>query len=139
MRKNLHAEPREIELDDGSVLRGEIVSLQDNVLTLKSDTLGLVKMDASRIRNIRMKPGSSDGAGDQFKELQASMMNDPRIMAMISSLQNNPDVQEVLRDTELMQAISAGDIGALLSNPKIIKLLNNPKIQEIGKKALKQE
>jgi hypothetical protein len=132
-------EPREVELNDGSVLLGEIVSLEGDVLTLKSETLGLVKINASRIRNIRMKPGASDSEEDQFAKLRDSMMNDPEIMAMVLSLQDNPDVQEVLKDPELMQALSSGDIKALLSNPKIIKLLDNPKIQDIGKKALKQE
>jgi len=130
---------RVVELGDGSVLTGEIISLKDEVLTLKSETLGLVRIDASRIRTIRMEPGSSAAAGNKTEKLRGTMTTDPEIMDMISSLQDNPDVQEVLKDPDLMQAIRSGDIGTLLSNPKFIKLLNNPKIQDIGKRALKQE
>ncbi|MFC1821866.1 hypothetical protein ACFL9T_04105 [Thermodesulfobacteriota bacterium] len=129
-------EMREVELDDGSVIYGEIVSLEGDLFTIKSDTLGLVKVKASKIRNIQMTPGT-DGTRDQFQELQQSMMKDPEILKMIFSLQDDPEVQAILKDPAVLEAVSSGDIEALLSNPKILKLLNNPKIQEIGKKALK--
>ena len=129
-------EVREIQLNDGSVIYGEILSLRNDVLTLKTETLGVVTLDASKIRTIRMKP-ETETADDQFQELRQSMMSDPEILNMIFSLQNDPEIQAILKDPELMKSLSSGDIGALISNPAIIKLLNNPKIQDIGKKALK--
>ena len=53
---------------------------------------------------------------------------------MILSLQNDPDVQTILQDPEIMKAINSGDINALLSNPKFMKLLENPTIQDIRRK-----
>ena len=129
-------EVREIQLNDGSVIYGEILSLRNDVLTLKTETLGVVTLDASKIRTIRMKP-ETEAAGDQLQELRQSMMSDPEILGMIFSLQNDPEIQAILKDPELMKSLGSGDIGALISNPAIIKLLNNPKIQDIGKKALK--
>ena len=127
---------QEVLLDDGSTIYGEIVSLEGDQFTIKSKTLGLVKVKASRVRAIKMNPGS-EGKGKQFQELQKSMMNDPEIIKMIFSLQDDPEVQAILKDPKVMEAVSAGDIEALMSNPKVMKLLNNPKIQAIGRKALK--
>ena len=129
-------EVREIELNDGGVIYGEILSLENDILTLKTETFGMVTLDASKILTIRMKP-KTEAAGDRLQELRQSMMSDPEILGMIFSLQNDPEIQAILKDPELMKSLSSGDIGALISNPAIIKLLNNPKIQDIGKKALK--
>ncbi len=62
------------------------------------------------------------------------MMSDEEIVNMILSLQNDPDIQGVLQDPEIMKAVNSGDINALLSNPKFMKLLENPTIQDIRKK-----
>ena len=129
-------EERQVELDDGSVIYGKIVALEGDVFTIESKTLGMVKIKASRIRNIRMRPDSGD-AGNQFQELRQSMMNDPKILEMIFSLQDDPEVQEILKDPSIMKSLKSGNIEALMSNPKVMKLLNNPKIQDIKKKVLK--
>lgn len=46
----------EVELIDGSVIRGEIISSKGGIYTLKSDTLGTVKIEESKIRAIRFTP-----------------------------------------------------------------------------------
>ncbi len=45
-------EVREVELNDGSVICGEIVSSEGGIYTLKSSTLGTVKIEESKIRVI---------------------------------------------------------------------------------------
>jgi hypothetical protein len=62
------------------------------------------------------------------------MMSDKEVVEMILSLQNDPDVQKILQDPEIMKAVNAGDMDALLSNPKFMKLLENPTIHEIREK-----
>ena len=62
------------------------------------------------------------------------MMSDKEVVEMILSLQNDPDVQRILQDPEIMKAVNSGDINALLSNPKFMKLLENPTIQDIRRK-----
>jgi hypothetical protein len=62
------------------------------------------------------------------------MMNDEGIMELILSLQNDPDMQTILSDPSVMQAVQAGDTGALMNNSVFLKLINNPRVREIVKK-----
>jgi hypothetical protein len=125
-----------IELTDGSTITGEVVSLADGVYTIRSDSLGTVKVDAAKIRAIRS--GSSSGAGavssDEVKALTAKIAGDSDIMAKILSLQNDPEFKKALEDPAIMKAVSEGDIPALTSNPKFMKLLDNATVKEIGEK-----
>ncbi len=129
----LAGEIKEIQLKDGSVIYGEIVSFSGGVFTLRSKDLGTVKIEESRIRTIRSE-AREGGKQDQIEQLQQRMMSDEEVVQMILSLQNDPDVQKILQDPEIMKAVNAGDINALLSNPKFMKLLENPTIQDIRKK-----
>jgi len=126
-------EIKEIQLKDGSVIYGEIISFSSGVFTLRSKDLGTVKIEESKIQAIRSRVPVA-GKGDQIQQLQQRMMSDEEVVQMILSLQNDPDVQKILEDPEIMKAVNAGDINALLSNPKFMKLLENPTIQDIRKK-----
>jgi hypothetical protein len=138
----------EIELLDGSKLYGEIVSFQKDAYTVRSPSLGTVNIESSKIRLIRLKPtsaqtgaqtGVSTGADpsvrSEIEVLQKSMASDQATMGLITSLQNDPEVQALLKDQAIMSAITSGDLTALMANPQFLKLLENPKIQEIQRKA----
>ena len=129
-------EIRMIELNDGSLIYGEIVSLKDGVYTINTMSLGSIQIEESKIRVIRFK---SDGqaAKEQIQAMQKLMLNDKEIINMIASLKDDPDVQEILKDPDLMKAINSGDLETLVSNPKFLKLLANPKILNIKKKVMK--
>lgn len=140
-------EVREIELKDGSVIYGEIVSFKGGIYTLKSSTLGTVKIEESKIRVIRFKP-SVKAKGKQRNSAQTSskakvqglqqlMMGDKEIVSMILSLLNDPEVQKILGDPSIIKAVNSGDIEALISNPKFMKLLDNPAVKDISKKTAK--
>jgi hypothetical protein len=129
------AETREIEMSDGSVVTGEVLSLSKGIYTIKSDSLGTIKIDESKVRVIRPRgSGTSQSSGGDVRSLQNKMMNDQEIMSMIQSLQNDPEFKKLLEDPDIMQAVSAGDISALMANPKFTKLLNNSTVQDIQKK-----
>lgn len=128
------SELREIELTDGSVISGEIVSLSKGVYTVRSGALGTIQIRESKIRTIRTKgPGGEDTA-DQLKSVQQKMMGDADIMSMVRSLQSDPDFQEILKDPEVIKAVQAGDITALMANPKFMNLLNKQSVQQIKDK-----
>lgn len=139
-------ELREIELLDGSVILGEIVSFSDGVYTLKSGSLGTVQINESKIRVIRLKSHgaptrelatpSDTRIGTEVQALQKLMMNDKEIMSVILSLLNDPEFQKILEDPAIIDAVNSGNIDALISNPKFMRLLNNPRFQEIKRKVV---
>ena len=135
-------EVREIELTDGSIITGEVQSLSSGIFTIKSESLGTIRVEESKIRAIRAKsstgvsgagPGSGSTAG-AVKNLQEQMTGDKDIMALIRSLQDSPEFKKILEDPEIMKAVNDGDIAALTANPRFMKLLDNATVQEIEKK-----
>lgn len=140
MQHAVAADMQEIELTDGSTVVAEVLSLADGVYTLKSTTLGTVRIESKRVRAIRAKQSPGRGGPEQaggnaaVSSLQEKMLNDGDIMALIQSLQNDPDFQNILEDPEIMKALNAGDTDALTANPRFMKLLNNKTVQAIQKK-----
>jgi len=133
-------EIREIELKDGSILTGEVLSLSNGIYTIKSDSLGALRVEESAVRVIRSKSpsggaaSSPSGTSADVGSLQKKMLSDQEIMGLIQSLQNDPEFKKILEDPEFMKAVNAGDITALMANPRFMKLLNNSTVQEIQKK-----
>ncbi len=129
------AETREIELTDGSVVTGEVVSLSGGIYTIRSTTLGTLRIEASKIRAIRLKGSAAPGDDrGQVKSLEDKMLGDSEIMDSIRALQNDPDFQKILQDPEIMKAVQTGDVAALMKNPDFMKLLNNQAVQDMNKK-----
>jgi len=134
-------EAREIELIDGSIITGEVLSLVGGIYTIRSDSLGMIKLDDSKIRAIRSKSAGHgarkdvvSASGGEVRSLQEKMMSDKEIMILIQSLQNDPEFQRILEDTEVMKAVNSGDIAALMANARLMKLLNNSTLREIQSK-----
>jgi hypothetical protein len=134
------AEMREIDLTDGSVITGEILSLSGDVYTVRSPALGTIRINGSKIRTIR-SGSSADTAsvdtGNGVKSLQGRMMSDSGIVDTIMSLQNDPDFQKILHDPDIMKAVQSGDVAALMANPQFMKLLNNKAVRKIGDRLAK--
>ena len=136
--------PREIELDDGSMIHGEIISFRNGTYKIKTQSLGTVEIEESKILSIRSKaacknckktpPSMMEGsAASQIKSLKKTMMNDEGIMTMIHSLQADPDFIRIMHDPEIMKALMTGNIDFLMSNPKFLELIDNQTVQDIGK------
>ena len=134
----------EISLTDGSIIYGEIRSFNGGVYTVKSAAFGLVKISESDIQQICPKADSikkrenvnpeTPSVSSDLLALQELMRRDKEIMNLIVALQNDPDFLEIIGDPEILNALNTGDIGALLSNSKFMKLLKNQRIQEIQKR-----
>jgi len=126
-----------IELTDGSVVRGEIVSLGNDIYTLKSDTLGTIEIPAAKVRTISNgQPAVAAGnvspaATARVDTIRNSMMNDPAAMNKIQSLQSDPLVKNILDDEDTMRAINAGDLDSLMNDPKIKALMEHSTVQEL--------
>jgi hypothetical protein len=128
-------EVREIELTDGSTITGEVLSLSSGVYTVKSNSLGTIKVEETKIRAIRARTASGNtGTAGELTTLQNKMMSDQEVMGLIQTLQDDPEFRKILEDPEILRAVNAGDISALMGNPRFMKLLNNSTVQEIQKK-----
>jgi len=136
----VHAgELKEIVLTDGNTIIGEIVSMTNGIYTIKTATLGELKIEDSRVEIIRNSSGrqeenESASVQQEILAVQQKMLADESIIQVILALQNDPDFQDVLQDESIMMAISSGDFNALMTNPKIVKLMNNSNVQEIKRK-----
>ena len=135
-------EIRAIELSDGSIVTGEVLSLINGKYTIRSASLGSVQIDESKVRVIRpvSAPAAANSgaapdktAGD-IRTLQDKMMNDKDIMGKIQSLQNDPEFMKILEDPGVMKAVNSGDLSALMANPQFLKLMNNSTIRDIEQK-----
>jgi hypothetical protein len=139
---------RDFEMHDGSVLTAEILSLRDGVYTLKSPSLGTITLDAAKVRAIRSHTGTDtpsspelpppSAVNAQIQRLQQVIQGDPVLMQRITALLEDPEVQMVLADPTVMQAVQAYDLSTLLAHPKVMQLLNHPTIRDISKR-LSQE
>lgn len=134
-----HAE--QIVLQDGSTINGEVVSLQSVSYKIKTDSLDVITLQQHQVKSIRQGAESrqpsvpvdsvNQASPSAVQTLQSSISSDPGMMANILRLQNDPDMQAVLSDPELMRAIQSFDLQALQNNPKIQKLMSNSTVQSI--------
>ena len=153
----------QIELIDGGMILGRIISHLDGEYVIQSDTLGTLKVNEAKIRIIRIKHGpsienSSSGSQEEssnqniqsiqtqekflnqnIQSIQKSIMNNEKIMQKALSLQNNPQMQEILKDPDIREALDSGNFSTLLSHPKFVDMLNSPEIMEIQKEILNLE
>ncbi|MCG6553258.1 MAG: hypothetical protein L7F77_13140 [Candidatus Magnetominusculus sp. LBB02] len=138
------AELRYFQLNDGSVITGEIVSYSNGVYTVKTAALGTITIKDSQVSSVSSRPASSGkGSGksnsgqdvsSQVKALEQKAMSDDKIMAIITALATDPEFQAVIQDPAIMNAITNNDVNALSNNPKFTALLNHPKVREIEKR-----
>jgi hypothetical protein len=64
------------------------------------------------------------------QELQQRMLGDEGLMAIILALQTDPEVQALLSNPKVVEAVLAGDLNTLQHEPAFLKLLNNPQVKE---------
>jgi hypothetical protein len=141
------SEVARVQLIDGSVISGKIISFKEGVYTLGSASLGTITIDESQIQLIRMDSSgtdlwvpvgtSNDSIERTMQSLQKSITNDPQMMELIRTLQNDPEIEALIQDEAIRDALSTGDINSLMANPEFIKIFENPSIQQIQKEIIK--
>jgi len=136
---SLSAAPlKHIELTDGSVINAEVIALNQGVYTLKSPTLGTMTLAEDKIKVIRSQAAASKQTlrSSQIEALQGLVLNNEDTMQKIMDLQDDPEIQEILQNSEITQAVKAGDLSSLMKQPAFMELLNHPSIQDIQKEIL---
>jgi len=134
-----------IELTDGSVINGEIISLSDGVYTINTSSLGQMKLEGAKVSKIEtVNPLSNNPASgtqnlsqSQVESYGKTLMEDPKNAAIVTELATDNQFQELAKDPQLKEAAKAGDIQAMMKNEKFKAILENPKLKETIKK-LKQ-
>jgi len=131
------AEVREIELKDGSVITGTVRSFDGNTYVIDTNSLGTVSVNNTQIRTIRSAADANSRQSmspSDLMNMQQQLLNDAEVMELIKALQHDPQIQAILNDPQLLKAIAAGDVQALMNNAQFKALMDNPKIQEISNK-----
>jgi hypothetical protein len=140
----LAGEVREFELHDGTILTGELLSLRDGVYTLKSPSLGTITLEASKVRAMRLHAPTDIAPAPQsppqpaieaqIQRLQQTMLGDAAIMQLLTSLLGDPEIQTLLADPTILQAVQSHDFHTLLTHPKVQQLLLHPTVRDISKR-----
>ena len=128
------AQQASVHLHDGSVLRGEVIGLENGVYSLRGKSFGVIKVPQNNIRNIDYGGSTTAPTGlgaTDFQALQARMLMDPALMNSIQELTSDPVVQDIVNDPEIRSAIENGDYSSLMNNPKIIQLMQHPSVRSI--------
>ena len=129
-----------LSLSDGSTITGEIDGLNEGVYTINSPTLGLLKIPQASITNIQygeVTTQNNESNATAIGEIQNQINNTPSLLEEVQSLKQESDIQAVLNDDKLLDAVKSGDFGALLSDPKIQNMMNNVKVQAISEQLQK--
>lgn len=138
------AELRQFTLMDGSVISGEIESVEGGIYAIKSPSLGTITIKDSEIRKIEMSSGTSAAERppsapgrvnhNHLEALQRRILSDDSIRNAAAALQGDPLFQDILNDPSIMEAVRTGNVQALEGNPKVLRLLDDPRVKEITKK-----
>lgn len=129
-----------VQLNDGSIVVGELVEFNNSIYTFESKSFGRVKINESEIKEIHYKSGDGIEASQEIplanmsseiETMKKSMLTDEEVMNIIHSLQDDPEFQEILKDPVIMNAVQSGDINTLMSNEKFSKLLDHSSVEQI--------
>lgn len=132
------AELQRVILQDGSSVNAEVLSLNNGVYTLKSPTLGKVKVSADQVQAVQSLRSASmqtqntaSNSQIDMEKIQSSLLANGDTVNIIMALRNDPSVKAILADKNIMAAISRGDYESLANNPKIKSLMKNAEIKKI--------
>ena len=137
------SQPRKatIILQDETQIIGTVMSLKDGVYQVKSEALGELRIPAERVARItfgdQAKPAPLSAplqevpTGDVLDGLLKTLMSNRTVMGKVEKLQQDKDIQAILNDPEIMQAIEQRDIMKLLNNKKLRSLMEKPEVKDI--------
>lgn len=128
----LPARASTLTLRDGSTITGEIVAVNDGVYTVRSPTLGTLAIKQSDVGSLTNDAPKQVPA--ELNALEERIAADPDAMSSITVLQDDPALQAILGDADVVKALQTGNFEALLSNPKLQHLATDPRIQALTEK-----
>jgi len=129
----------QLELQDGSVIAGELLGVANGVYRLRSPILGTVEVNAAQVRALRPAgaapptAATADSAATSaaLARLQARLEADPALMQQVLALQNDPTVRQALADPSFLAAVGGGNLAALRDHPHLRALLAQPQLRAL--------
>jgi hypothetical protein len=145
------ADQKSITLKDGSVIRGELVSFENGLYTVKTDNLGQLILSEANVVSVvntalagtvpqpqvaqAQAPMQQGDFSNQVANMQSQIMANPQTMQSIMAMAEDPEIAAMFSDPAFVQqltaAMSGGNPEALASDPRIQKLMANPKMQAL--------
>jgi hypothetical protein len=141
----LGAQESRIELRDGSVITGELVSVGEGTYHIRTSTLGEIRVRDSDVLAIRPKGSGAvvsesapigQASLQELGIVQQQLLGDPKVMAAVLSLQSDPEIQAALSDPTFTRMILSGNIEALRTDQRFLRLMELPAIRAILGKVL---
>ena len=137
----LEAGENRVELRDGSILSGELVGLANGRYRIRTAVMGEIEVDEADVLSIRPAgqggaPASAPTAGgadysSDIAGIQRQLAGDPGMLDSIMALQSDPEIQSALADPAFVGLILSGNVEALKSDPRFLRLLEHPALQAI--------
>lgn len=134
---------RTIQLEDGSIIKGKVVGLQNGQYHIETTNLGVIQIAENKIVSISNDtPTTSTISNDevlnnpnmlkaQVGSLQQTLFSDPNAIMEIQKVFENPELKAILSDPKFVQDIMSYDINKIQGNANTQKLMNNPDIQKL--------
>ncbi len=147
-----------ISLNDGTLIRGRLTSVENGVYIIQTEHLGEIRVNPEDIQSISsgnfQRKEKDDTAGsrqnaartvplspgtqvlnspDALQTVQQALMSDPQILSLIQDLMQDPEVVKIIEDSNLMNDLSTLDPATIQKNQDFQRLLQHPKIQQIIK------
>jgi hypothetical protein len=134
-----------ITLIDGSVIKGQLIDVQENYYFIQSDTLGMIRIHVNDLASISIKPTASNVVtplsspsnplSSWLNESSlSSLMANPEIMTTIQTMLQDPQIAQLLQKEDVLTSVLSLDPQQIQNNPELKPLLNHPKMQELIEK-----
>ena len=138
--------PSRIELNDGSVIIGEVTGVNNGTYSITSQEMGALQINEQKIKQIGFSEDNSalstqtsqtqpEEISGKMDAMRNKLMGDKESLGMIMSLKDDPQFQEILKDPNIINAVKSGNTAALMNNEKFMQLKNNPIVQKIKDRA----
>ena len=139
----LYAEPKTFSLKDGSVIKGEVLELNNGVYTVQMENANqltipdtdIVSMTSGEAPLIPTPSQNSDPAlVSQVNQLQSDILADPDMLKELETLMKDPEIMGILTDQNFMNDVLSYDPNRIETNQKTQELLGKPAIQTLIQK-----
>ena len=97
-----------IELTDGSVINGEIVSYLNGVYTINTATVGEIKVGGEKVAKIESAKDNS--VDSQVSAYGQKLMKNQENAVILAGLASNFGLQEMAKDPQVLSAAKAGEL-----------------------------